>query len=141
VDWPPDEQRRAIALRLVAPPTERFSGRLVRQALAAEGFVLGKFSIFHKPDEDHRSYLCAASLTQPGVFDGETMDSQRYGGLSLFAVLPGPKPPAETFDELLSAARNLNDRLHGALQDERGGPLTPTRIAGLRDSVNAEAAS
>ena len=28
---------------------ERFPGHAVRQALAAEGFVHGKFSIFHKP--------------------------------------------------------------------------------------------
>ena len=57
------------------------------------------------------------------------MDSQRYGGLSLFTVLPGPKAPLKAFEDLLVTARNLNERLNGALQDERGGPLTPTRIA------------
>jgi cell division protein ZipA len=113
----------------------------VRQALAAEGFVLGRYAIFHKAGEDRRAYLSAASLTKPGTFDLETMDSQRYGGLSLFAVLPGPKAPPETFDELLAAARNLNERLQGALQDEKGGPLTPTRIAAVRDSLLAEASS
>jgi cell division protein ZipA len=141
VEWPPDAQRKIIALRLVSPPTDRFPGRTVRQALAAEGFVLGKYAIFHKADEDRRAYLSAASLTKPGTFDLETMDSQRYGGLSLFAVLPGPKAPPETFDELLAAARNLNERLQGALQDEKGGPLTPTRIAAVRDSLTAEASS
>jgi len=40
----------------------------------------------------------------------------------------------------LSTARNLNERLQGALQDERGGPLTPTRIATLRESLGADAA-
>jgi cell division protein ZipA len=137
VDWPPDETRRIVALRLVAPAPERFAGRAVRQALAAEGFVLGKFSIFHKPDEERRAVLSAACLTMPGTFDLETMDSQRYGGLSLFAVLPGPKPPPEAFDDLLATARTLNERLQGALQDEQGGPLTPTRIASLRDSLTA----
>jgi len=94
VDWPPDERRRVVALRLVAPQPERFAGRSLRQALAAEGFVLGRFAIFHKPDDEQRAVLSAASLTRPGTFDVETMDSQHYGGLSLFAVLPGPKPPA-----------------------------------------------
>jgi hypothetical protein len=141
VEWPPDELRRVVALRLVAPLPERLAGRALRLALAAEGFVIGKFSIFHKPDDSGRAVLSAASLSKPGTFDLGTMDTQRFGGLSLFAVLPGPKPPAQTFDELLATARNLNERLQGALQDERGGPLTPTRIASLRETMSAEALS
>ena len=122
VDWPPDERRRVVALRLVAQQPERFAGRSLRQALAAEGFVLGRFAIFHKPDDEQRAVLSAASLTRPGTFDVETMDSQHYGGLSLFAVLPGPKPPPQAFDELIVTARNLNERLCGVLQDVQGSP-------------------
>jgi cell division protein ZipA len=135
VEWPPDAQRRIVALRLVAPLPERFAGRSVRQALAAEGFVLGRFAIFHKADEEQRAVLSAASLTRPGTFDHETMDSQHYGGLSLFAVLPGPKPPPVAFDELVFAARSLNERLHGELQDEQGSALTPARIALMRERL------
>jgi cell division protein ZipA len=139
VDWPPDERRRVVALRLVATQPERFAGRSLRQALAAEGFVLGRFAIFHKPDEEQRAVLSAANLSTPGTFDEETMDSQHYGGLSLFAVLPGPKPLHETFDELILTARSLNDRLQGVLQDEQGSPLTPARIALLRERLRAGA--
>jgi cell division protein ZipA len=139
VEWPPEDSRRILALRLVAPQPERFPGRALRLALAAEGFLLGKFSIFHKPDEANHAVLSAASLTRPGSFDLETMDSQRYGGLSLFAVLPGPQAPQQAFEELLATARNLNERLEGALQDERGGPLTPLRVASIRESLRAEA--
>ncbi len=81
--------------------------------------------------------LSAASLTKPGTFSLSTMDSQRFGGLSLFAVLPGPLSPTATFDELLTTARSLNDRLRGALQDERGEPLTPVRSASIRDSLDS----
>jgi len=135
VDWPADEDRRILALRLVAQVPERFAGRSLRQALAAEGFVLGPFAIFHKPDEERRAVLSAASLTRPGTFDMQTMDSQHYGGLSLFAVLPGPKSPPQAFEELVFTARNLNERLHGVLQDERGSPLTPDRLAQLREEL------
>ena len=141
VEWPPEESRRILALRLIAPQPERFPGRTLRLALAAEGFVFGKFSIFHKPDADNRAMVSIASLSRPGSFDLDLMDSQRYSGLSLFAVLPGPREPPQAFEELLSAARNLNERLAGALQDERGGPLTPMRVASLRDSLRAEAAA
>jgi cell division protein ZipA len=140
VEWPPDKQRRIVALRLVAPLPQRFAGRSLRQALAAEGFVLGRFAIFHKPDEARRAILSAASLNRPGTFDADTMDSQHYGGLSLFAVLPGPKAPPQAFDELVFTARSLNERLQGVLQDEQGGPLTPSRIAYLREHLNAGAA-
>ena len=141
VDWPAEHERHILALRLVAPLPERFAGRSLRQALVAEGFLLGQFAIFHKPDDEHRAVLSAASLTRPGTFDMETMDSQHYGGLSLFAVLPGPKPPGQAFDELVFAARNLNERLHGVLQDEQGTPLTPARIAQLRAQLRAGAGS
>jgi FtsZ-interacting cell division protein ZipA len=141
VEWPPEESRRILALRVVAPPGERFAGRNLRLALAAEGFVLGKFSIFHKPDEMNRAVISAASLNKPGAFDPETLDSQRYGGLALFVVLPGAKAPPQAFEELLAAARNLNERLAGALQDERGSPLTALRLMSLRESLRAEAAT
>jgi cell division protein ZipA len=141
VDWPPEDQRKLVSLRLVARPPERFRGNLVRQALAAEGFVLGDLDIFHKPDAHNRAVLSAASLTKPGTFDLETMDTQRYVGLNLFAVLPGPKTPQKAFEDLLLTARMLNERLEGALQDERGGPLTPTRIQALRDALGVEAKS
>lgn len=140
VDWPPEESRRILALRLVAPHAERFAGRALRLALAAEGFLLGRFSIFHKPDVTNHALLSAASLNRPGSFDLETMDTQRYGGLSIFIVLPGPRTPQHAFEELLTAARNLNERMEGALQDERGNPLTALRVQAIRESLRAQAA-
>ena len=141
MEWPPEEHRKLLALRLVAPQPDRLSGRAVRQALAAEGFTLGKYGIFHKTDASNRVVVSAASLTKPGTFELETMDTQRFVGLNLFAVLPGPKPPLKAFDELLSTARTLNERLEGALQDERGGPLTPMRVVAIREALEAEAKS
>ena len=141
VEWPPEDQRTLVSLRLVARPPDRFRGNLLRQALAAEGFVLGELDIFHKPDANNRAVLSAASLTKPGTFDLETMDTQRFTGLNLFAVLPGPKTPQKAFEDLLLTARMLNERLEGALQDERGGPLTPTRVQALRDALGAGAKS
>lgn len=138
IDWPPEEQRKLLAVRVAARPGERFSGRALRLALTADGFVLGKFSIFHKPGAEGRVLVSAASIAQPGTFSLDTMDTQRYGGLGLFVVLPGPLPAQEMFDELLTAAHNLNDRLEGSLQDERGEPLTDTSADRLRESLNPE---
>jgi FtsZ-interacting cell division protein ZipA len=138
VDWPDESVRRIVALRLVAPG-ERFAGHAVRQALSAEGFVLGKLSIFHRAGPDGRAVVSAASLTKPGTFEADAIDMQRFGGLNLFAVLPGPLPPVKAFEELLCAARNLSERLQGALQDDRGEPLTPMRAAMIREALAVEA--
>lgn len=138
VDWPPEDDRVIVALRLVSVGTSRFSGYAIRQALEAEGFAIGRYNIFHKGEDSGRAYLSAASLTKPGAFDLVGMDSERFGGLSLFAVLPGPKSPLDTFDDLLTTARGLNDRLQGALQDESGLPLTPLRVSNLRRGLTME---
>ena len=135
VEWPPESERHIVALRLVAGP-QRFAGRMLRLALAAEGFRLGRFEIFHKPDDQGRAFLSAASLTRPGTFDLDAMDTQRYAGLSLFAVLPGPLPAPQAFDCLLATADNLNERLQGEVQDERGQPLSGDRVALLRAGLS-----
>lgn len=138
VQWPPEQARRIVALRLVAA-SERFPGRAVRLALAAEGFQLGRFDIFHKPDEARRAVVSVASLTRPGTFDLGSMDSQRYPGLSLFVVLPGPRPGQHAFDELVDVAQNLCERLQGELQDERGAALTEESVRTLRASLSTGA--
>ena len=134
VEWPPDEMRRILALRLMASE-ERFSGRLLRLALAAEGFRLGRFEIFHLPDAHGCALVSVASLTRPGTFDLDAMDGQRYAGLNLFTVLPGSLPASEAFEALLGAALNLNERLQGEVQDERGEPLSEARLAELRQTL------
>ncbi len=134
VEWPAESARRIIALRLIAGE-ERFSGRTLRLALTAEGFRLGRFDIFHKPDESGRAVLSVASLTRPGTFDLDAMDAQRYAGLNLFTVLPGPLPPEQALEALLAAADHLNERLQGEVQDERGEPLTGESLARLRAAL------
>ncbi len=134
VEWPPESERRIVALRLIAA-SDRFPGRTLRLALAAEGFRLGRFDIFHKSDESGLAIVSAASLTRPGTFDPVAMDSQRYAGLNLFTVLPGPMPAAQALEALIATADNLNERLQGEVQDERGERLTGERIAELREAL------
>jgi FtsZ-interacting cell division protein ZipA len=136
VDWPAAEASEVLTVRLVSLG-ERFSGRAVRMALASEGFVLGKFSIFHKPAADGRALLSIASLNKPGTFDTQSIDLQRYSGLNLFTVLPGPMPGPDAVDELLACAQVLSQRLRGTLQDEQGAPLTPSRTAVMRNTAAA----
>jgi cell division protein ZipA len=132
LDWPPEDTRRIVTLRVAPRPGEKFTGAALRQALSGEGFRHGDLDIFHKPLGDGRVFMSAASLTRPGTFQLATMDTQLFGGLSLFAVLPGPLPPRDAIDRLCLVARTLAQRLRGHAHDERGQPLTDARIAELR---------
>ena len=134
----PDAQdRRIIALRVVARHGERFTGTSLRQALQGEGFVHGDMQIFHRLTGDGRPLLSAASLTRPGSFELATMDAALFRGLNLFAVLPGPLSGRETVDKLLLAGHTIAQRLRGDLLDSRGEALTEARLAEMRREAAA----
>jgi cell division protein ZipA len=135
--WPKEDERRIVTLRVLPGREPRFAGRTLRQAFAATGFWHGPLDIYHLPDDDGRVVVSAAALAQPGTFDPSIMDSQRFSGLNLFAVLPGPLAVREAFDALVGAARALADRLDGKLADQHGEELTPQRLTRLRQSLEA----
>ena len=133
--WPPEKERRIVTLRVLPKAEPRFAGRNLRQAFSGCGFWHGPLDIYHLPDEQGRVLLSAAALAQPGTFDPSIMDSQRFSGLNLFAVLPGPMPEREVFEELVHSARQLAERLGGVITDQHGQELTAERIARLRQSL------
>ncbi|HET9864011.1 MAG TPA: cell division protein ZipA C-terminal FtsZ-binding domain-containing protein [Steroidobacteraceae bacterium] len=137
IAWPKEAERRIVSLRVVPRGEPRFAGRALRQAFASAGFWHGPLDIFHLPDDAGRVVISAAALAQPGTFDPSIMDSQRFSGLSLFAVLPGPMSERDAFDTLVGAARALAERLEGAIHDQHGEELTAARIARLRESIQA----
>jgi cell division protein ZipA len=139
--WPNESERRIVTLRVIPKSEPRFQGRALRQAFSGAGFWHGPLDIYHLPDHEGRVVLSAAALAQPGTFDPSIMDSQRFSGLNLFAVLPGPKPERETFDELVRAARQLADRLDGKMADQHGEELTSQRIAHLRQAIEPPASA
>ncbi|NCW57906.1 MAG: hypothetical protein EBV65_09575 [Gammaproteobacteria bacterium] len=107
--------------------------------MLGEGFVHGDMSIFHRQLADGRTLMSAASLTKPGNFDLATIDSSRFLGINLFAVLPGPMPGRDTVDKLLLAGHTLAQRLRGDLLDSKGQPLTEARLAEMRREAAAAA--
>jgi cell division protein ZipA len=138
--WPKEDERRIVTLRVIPQTEPRFQGRTLRQAFAAAGFWHGPLDIYHLPEpglpeSNCRVVVSAAALAHPGTFDPSIMDSQRFSGINLFAVLPGPLPEREAFDELVHAARQLAERLDGRVTDQHGEELTAQRISRLRQSL------
>jgi len=135
IDWPEENARRIVTLRIVPTGNDRLPGRAVRQGLSACGFRHGQFGIFHLPGEDGRVILSAASLVRPGTLDPVAMDFQRYAGLNLFAVLPGPLDAGRALERLGQVALELAGRVSGRVHDEHSTPLGSASVSDWRRRV------
>jgi cell division protein ZipA len=139
IRWPPQQlPERVLGLRVVAG-SELFGGKPVRLALLAAGLRHGPQQIFHRTDTDGNVLASVANLVRPGSLLPEQMDGQSFRGLSLFAVLPGPRPAQQILDDLVVLARQLAVRLGGVVQDEHGAELDTRRLAQLRQAVSDDA--
>jgi cell division protein ZipA len=127
--------QKIVAIRLNAAPPSRFDGAKLLEALKSEDLEFGRYEIFHRLHDDGRPVFSVANLREPGTFDPGTMASANFPGIALFAVLPGPVPAAEAFDQLIFTARALAQQIDGNLADEKGGPLTVHRITRLREEL------
>ena len=132
VEWPPENARRIVTLRIVPTGTDRLPGRALRQALTGCGFRHGEFGIFHLPDDEGRVILSAASLVQPGTLDPTGMDFQRFPGLNVFAVLPGPQSAERALERLGQLAIELSARVSGRVHDDQGATLTTGTVSAWR---------
>ncbi|MGA3156685.1 MAG: cell division protein ZipA C-terminal FtsZ-binding domain-containing protein [Steroidobacteraceae bacterium] len=139
MQWPPESERRILALRLVTLRADRLSGRTLRQSLAGCGFRHGPMSIFHLSVPDGRVIMSAANLASPGELDPRTMDFQRYAGINLFAVLPGPLEAEATALRLVRMATEMSRRLDATIQDEEGTAVEPAQLQHLATRLLARA--
>lgn len=124
VDWPAEDARRIVTLRIVPARQDRLAGRALRQGLAACGFRHGQFGIFHLAGDDGRVVISAASLVRPGMLDPATMDFQRFAGINVFAVFPGPVSTDEALQRLGQVAVEVAARVGGRVQDESSAPFS-----------------
>jgi cell division protein ZipA len=133
---PPSVPERIVTIRVAAPPLERFDGGALLRALTDAGLAHGRFAIFHRDRPDGEPLFSVASLVEPGTFDLNSIEGQRFPGISLFTILRHPRDVIAV-DEMLAAARQLAGELQGSLQDERGAPLGTHRLTELRESIAA----
>lgn len=128
---------KIVTLRLVAGRRGTFAGDELALGLRRAGMRHGKFGIFHYYDggEADRIVFSAASLVEPGSFDLANLKNQKFPGISLFLVLPGPLEGARAFDTMMGAARSLAQELGAELLDESGSTLSIQRERYLREEI------
>ena len=113
----PIELQKIITLRVLCMTEGGWPGEDVAAALVGSDLVHGRYGVFHRLHADGRTVFYVASLVEPGSFDPAQMPEQRFPGLSIFAVLPGPMEPVATMDLLYATARQLATDLAGMMQD------------------------
>jgi cell division protein ZipA len=129
------EAQKVITVRVCSVGDSRWSGAALMAALELHGLAYGRYNVYHRKHSDGRSIFCVASLIEPGTFDLQRMADEEFRGVTLFAVLPGPLEPLRAVDALMTAARDLARELSGTMQDAKGVPFSPQRIAALREEV------
>lgn len=129
------EQQKIVTLRVCAVGESRWPGRDLMSALEGHGLAFGRYQVYHRKHADGQSIFFVASLIEPGTFDAARMAEEEFRGVSMFAVLPGPIEPLQAVDALLTTARELARDLSGTVQDVKGVPFSPQRIATLREDV------
>jgi cell division protein ZipA len=127
---PPD---RIVALRLVPRGDELVTQRAV-DALRNAGLEHGRYAIFHRQLGTNREGFSVASLTEPGSFNLDRLDTT-IAGLSFFVVLPGNGDPVARFDAMVETARRLSVELAADLFDERGSSWSSQRERYLREEL------
>lgn len=130
-------EQKIVTLRLIAQDNGDFPGEELALSLRGIGMRHGKFGIFHRyegNDED-RIVFSIASLVEPGSFDLTNIKDQKFPGISLFMILPGPMDGAQAFDLMMVAARALAQSLKAELLDESGSTLSIQRERYLREEI------
>jgi cell division protein ZipA len=129
------ERQKIVTLRVCAVGETLWPGAVLISTLEQHGLAYGRYQVYHRKHVDGRSIFCVASLIEPGTFDAAHMANDQFRGVSMFAVLPGPLEPLQTVDALFAAARELARELTGTVQDAKGIPFSPQRVAALREDV------
>ena len=131
------EPGKVVALRLMSKDEAGFAADRLLLVFRECGLRHGQFGIFHRMDKNEGSsaVFSVASLVEPGSFDLTRIKTEHYPGVSIFLALPGPHDGVSAFDDMLTLARELADRLDGDLLDEQGSALSIQRERYMREEV------
>lgn len=130
---------KVVALYLVAPPQQVFSGADVDAALREAGLQYDEelhiYNRYPNGADSATSVFGVANLVEPGTLELAAMAETGTPGLTLFLQLPGPLRPLQAFDLFATTAQQLANRLSGELRDKSRSTLTRQTLEHLRDDI------
>ena len=131
-----DMTRPLIYLTLVSKQ-ESLSGRVILDALDAEGFRPGLMQLYYwRRDAEPAVVFGVANMVEPGVLDPDALPEMETPGLVPFMSIPEDAGSAfRTLDTMIATSRRLAPRLDATLCDETRSTLTAQAENHLREKV------
>jgi hypothetical protein len=126
------------AIHVAAPEHGAFHGRDIRDNAQRLGLHFGAMNIFHcqETTATGRHHLFSmASMMKPGEFDARDWEHFMTPGVTLFMSVPCVAHPADVFERMADAARNLATALGGRLLDQDHHPLTGEGLAIIHGQI------
>lgn len=132
----PPVTEELIVMNVIADAGTIYSGDAIFAVLGGKGLKFGDMNIFHRTEPLTRAiHYSIANVVEPGTFDMADMEAFRAPGLCFFMQLPGPEHPSEAFEDMLSVARELVNRLGGELVDEQRNRMTNQTVEHYRARI------
>ena len=131
-----DMTRPLVYLTLVAKQ-EHVSGRVVLDALGAEGFRPGLMRLYYwRSDAEPSIRFGVANMVEPGILDPNELPGMETPGLVTFMSVPQDSASAfRILDSMVAVSRRLARRMDATLCDETRSTLTAQAENHLRESV------
>lgn len=137
----PKRPETIIVLNILpVTPGDSFPGADLLDVFDRAGLEYGQFDVFHRINETAegpQSVFSVASATEPGSFDITTMADERFRGLTLFMVLPGPVRGVDGFADMLATARRIAEQIRGEVKDRNRSTLTRQTAHHIREEIIA----
>lgn len=131
-DW-----EMVVALTIMAPESQMFTGRAVKSALDQQEMHFGDMQIYHRYALNNRRQILfsIANILDPGTLLPDQLISMKTPGLLMFARLPGPVNGLTVFDSMLDSAQQLTLNLGGILCDEKREQITEKHLEATRNRI------
>lgn len=139
---PSPKRPETIIVLNILPVTsgDSFPGADLLDVFDRAGLEYGQFDVFHRINETAegpKSVFSVASATEPGSFDITTMADERFRGLTLFMVLPGPVRGVDGFADMLATARRIAEQIRGEVKDRNRSTMTRQTAHHIREEIIA----
>lgn len=121
-----------VVLHAFARETDRIEGRDLYPLMEEYDYVRGRHEVFYKRNSNEACLV--ANAFKPGTFP-EAPEEFETRGVSLVLQLSKTDRPMDSFEEVLSLAHALQEKLDCRLYDSQRSSLTRQTITYLQDEI------
>ena len=136
-----DDRNEPDLISLLVKPKgdESWCGRELLRALNAVGLEFGRASIFHKniiEDNNVHTIFSVANMMEPGAFDLQKMEIERYEGVAFFIKFPSALDNGVAFEMFFDTVKSFSSTISGEIYSDVNEIMCESMIDSLRKKVN-----